>query len=172
MKRILVCFALLTAAGAGAQGRFDKGDWFLGAQSTGLGLESRFHDGGSIGFNAGALGGWFFAERFAVDAVAGADYLKVRGSEGGGTFDFGAGVRYYPAGNLFARLGYNGDVPLSSGGVRSYLDAKAGYDLFLGETVFFEPAVYFEKRIGRSLFNGSRWTENVLGVSLGIGVRF
>lgn len=171
MKKLLICLVLLVAVSANAQNKFSKGDWFLGAQSTGLGFESRFHDGGSLTLNVGVLGGWFFAPGFAVDAMGGIDYVNERGFQSDGTINFGAGVRYYPVGNLFARLGYNGNV-LWSGDVRSYLEAKVGYDIFISGKIFFEPAVYFQKNIDSGSYIGNRWTENVLGLSIGIGVRF
>jgi len=172
MKKALVCFILLlSVAGANAQKRFEKGDWFVGAQSTGLDFSSRFHDGGAINFNFAAMGGWFFADRFAVDASAGVFLLKVRKQEITGAVTYGAGVRYYPVGNLFARIGYNGNAPVPYGDANSYIDAKIGYDLFLSDKVFFEPAVYFEKCIDKPIVKGAP-TENVLGLSIGIGVKF
>jgi hypothetical protein len=80
-------------------------------------------------------------------------------------------VRYYPASNLFARVGYYGSVPLFSGDERSYFDARIGYDIFLSKKVFFEPALYYQKNLNKSFYT-NRGTENVFGLSLGFAVRF
>lgn len=155
----------MTAVSVDAQS-FDKGDWFLGAQSTGLDIIHRFTDGSSgTDFDLSFGSGLFLADKLAIDVMTGIDYVKVKDADGVGAINFGAGVRYYPVGNLFARLGYNGQARFHDGKLVSYLDAKVGYDIFLSEKVFFEPAVYYEKR---TIKGG----ENILGLSIGIGVRF
>lgn len=177
MKKIIwISVWVVMSMGANAQ-EWNKGDWFLGAQSTGLKLQHRFYDGSSgTDFDVNAVGGWFFADKFSADAMLGFDYAKVTNVVPGfddsketnvnvnHAFNFGAGVRYYPVGNLFARVGYNGQLN-RTGNLFSYLDVKVGYDLFLSERVFFEPAVYYEKELGYS-------KENILGLSIGIGVKF
>jgi hypothetical protein len=176
MTKILPLFILLSVAvNSNAQNRFEKGDWMVGAQSSGLDFKSRFNGGVQAKeLNFDAMGGWFFADRFALEVTAGFDYLKARGmSTSDGAVTFGAGVRYYPVGNLFARFGYNGSVPTPSGDLRSYFGLKAGYDIFLARNVFLEPAVYFDKRVFFERNPGvDAGTENVLGLSLGLGVKF
>jgi hypothetical protein len=171
MKKVLVCLVLFAALNAKAQNNYSKGDWFLGAQSTGVGFERLFHNGSSTKFNVGILGGWFFTSKFAIDAAAGINYFKEGNAQGDGTINFGAGIRYYPVNNLFARVGYNGNI-LWNGDVRSYINAKVGYDIFLSRKVFFEPAIYFEKNISWSGPAKSTGTENILGLSIGIGILF
>lgn len=161
---LLAAAAVMAAVSANAQD-FNKSDWYFGAQSTGLVLQHRFIDGNSAtDFDLNAVGGWFFADKFAADAMLGFDYAKWQGYDADHALNFGAGVRYYPFGNLFARLGYNGQAA-NGREVVSYLDAKVGYDLFLSEKVFFEPAVYYEKNLAKG-------GENILGLSFGIGVKF
>lgn len=170
MKKLFLMAAVaamtvMTSVSANAQ-NFEKGDRFLGAQNTGVVLEHRSYDGWSgTDFDVNAVGGWFFADKFSVDAMLGFDYAKVKNADANHAFNFGAGVRYYPVAGLFARLGYNGQLHFKTGNQFSYLDAKVGYDLFLSETVFFEPAVYYEKQLNRVKENG-------FGLSLGLGVKF
>lgn len=162
---LAVAATVMVALGAGAQD-FGKGDWFVGANSS-------IHDwelGGEDALPAtwldvNAFGGRFLSDRLAVDAMAGFNFAKAKGSRGASAFIFGAGVRYYPVGNLFARLGYNGRT-VKNGNPVSNLDVKIGYDWFVSKRVFFEPALYYEKNINKG------GGDNVLGLSLGIGVRF
>ena len=166
------------AVGANAQKSFRKGDWLVGAQVSGLGFESHFNDGagGSRQFNFGATGGLFLMDKLAVDLAAGVDYTKVGGNDSDCGVDFGAGIRYYPVGNLFARLGYRGQTGTGQygGDLHSFLGAKVGYDVFLSENVFFEPAVYFEKSLNssRPFHMRDTGTENILGLSFGFGGKF
>lgn len=162
---ILAVAVLMTVLGANAQS-FNKGDWFVSAQSTSLDFNTNFGGGSSASnLDLSAAGGYFFTDKFTVDAMAGIDYAKIKGADGVNAFNFGAGIRYYPLGNLFARIGYNGqartDVDLIS-----YIDAKVGYDLFLSDRIFFEPAVYYEKNITK----GAK--QNILGLSVGFGFSF
>ncbi len=161
----MATIAVMIVGSANARG-FNKGDWFFGAHTTSLSFIHRCIDESSAtDFNLRGVGGWFFADRFAIDVMTGVYYAKVNDSDGVGYFDFGAGVRYYPVGNLFARVGYNGQAKFSGGRVPSYLDAKIGYDFFLSDRIFFEPAAYYEKNI----LTGE---ENIFGLSIGFGLKF
>lgn len=80
------------------------------------------------------------------------------------SFTFGAGVRYYPVGDLFARIGYSGIVRKEAD-FSSALGVSVGYDLFLSDKVFFEPALSYSKNL-------SKLGNHNLGLSLGIGVKF
>lgn len=164
MKKILTLFLALTAiAGASAQKNFDKGNWFLGAETASLGVNVLTLDGESMTLvNFSATGGYFVSNRFAVDAMAG-----VLSYDGVTLFGFGAGVRYYPVGNLFARLGYTG-YGMNGAEFMSNVGLRVGYDVFLSEKVFFEPAAYFDKNLGSGVNRGP----NIFGLSLGFGVRF
>lgn len=176
MKKMILmaAVAVMAAVSANAQ-NFNKGDWFVGAQSTSLGFMHGFKkDYSGTNFNLSALGGYFLSDKFAVDATAGFTHTAVKigdkNSAGylnsnSSNFVFGAGVRYYPIGNLFARVGYNGNGG-SGSDVTSYIDAKVGYDFFLNDKVYFEPAAYYEKNLNTG------GGENILGLSLGLGVRF
>ena len=177
---LLAAVAVVVTVSANAQNRFDKGDWLVGVQGAGLGFESRFNDGngGSRDLNASVFGGWFLLDKLAFDLSAGLSHTSVGsksrvGYAAGYTkttlFDFSGGVRYYPVGNLFARIGYHGKTGTDTWA--QYLGAKVGYDIFLSKNVFFEPAVYYEKNLNKRMFKGQQ-RENVLGVSFGFGMRF
>lgn len=171
-----VAIAAMVAVSANAQNVFKKGDWLAGVQGTGLGFESHFNDGsgGSRQYDAGVFGGWFLLDKLAFDVMAGFSHTHIGttgtpGSIKTSTFDFGGGVRYYPVGNLFARLGYHGKTGTNRWA--QYLGVKVGYDVFLSENVFIEPAVYWEKNMEKNwVIDTGR--ENVLGLSIGIGMRF
>jgi len=167
MKKLLLTVAVVAMAAVSAQAQnFKKGDWYFGAHSTSLVLQHRSTDSWSgTDFDMNAIGGWFFANKFSVDGMVGFDYAKAKNAAASHFLNLGAGVRYYPVGNLFARLGYFGQVSTRADHMLSYLNAKIGYDLFLSEKVFFEPAVYYEKQLGDA-------SENIFGLSLGIGVKF
>lgn len=169
MKKLIFLTAavVMVAVGANAQD-FSKGDWFLNAQTSSLGLEHSFVDDlSTTTFDLGVGGGYFLSNKFAIDALVGFDLVKVKDVDGVSAFNIGAGVRYYPVSNLFAKVGYKG-VNASAGGKSawtSYLGASVGYDFFFNDRVFFEPAVYYQK----NLADGG---ENVLGLSLGLGIKF
>lgn len=151
--------ALVVAVSANAQD-FNKNDWFLNARISGLELSHTFVDGASATtFDFGFGGGYFFADKFAIDAMLGVGII-----EDLSVFTLGAGVRYYPVGNLFARVGYDG-TKVEDLDFASMLGLTIGYDWFLTEKVFFEPGVYYKK----NLADGGA---NQIGLSLGLGVKF
>ncbi len=153
---------VVAVSGANAQD-FSKGDWLLNANLSGLNMEHSFADGFSTTtFDINAGGAYFLSNKFAIDASLGLNMLKVKDVDAVNIFTIAAGVRYYPVGNLFVRAGYEG---LDAGEWASYAGVGVGYDLFLSEKVFFEPAVNFQKNLAKG-------GENVLGLSLGIGVKF
>jgi hypothetical protein len=169
MKKVLICFALLLmAVSVNAQNRFGKGDWFVGVQIPRFDLTSGSHAGSNFKLNINAMGGWFFSNKFAIDVMAGVSHEKSGDKadvnfKSATNFVFGAGVRYYPVGNLFARVGYIGQ-PSKTVGFTSYIDVKVGYDVFASKRVLFEPTIYYER--GFSHGGG-----NAFGLSLGIGVK-
>jgi opacity protein-like surface antigen len=167
MKKLflMTVASVMAVVGAGAQD-FDRGDWFVGAQSTGLGLNHSFGKNilSNTTFNLNGYGGWFWADGFAVDALLGLDVAKAKGLSGTTNFVFGAGVRYYPWNNLYARLGYRGTT-VTGGALTSTVGIDIGYDFFLTDDVFFEPAAYYVKNLSGLRPNG-------LGLSMGLGMRF
>ncbi len=164
MKKVIfmAVAALMVAVSANAQ----KGDWVLSGRLSGLDLNYAFADDytNNAKFNIGANVGHFLSDKFMLDATLGLDYTKVKDVDANTAFAFGVGARYYFAGDFFGRIGYDGlkkkDVDLAS-----YLGVSVGYDWFISDKVFFEPAVYYQKNLAKG-------GENNLGLSLGVGVKF
>ncbi|MDR2912121.1 MAG: type IX secretion system membrane protein PorP/SprF [Alistipes sp.] len=156
---LTVAAVVLAVAGANAQS-FNKNDWFLDANLSSLGLAHSFVDGESAtAFDLNVGGGYFLSDKFAVEAAFGIGII-----EDVNAFTFGAGVRYYPYENLFASVGYRGNK-VESIDLESNLAVSVGYDLFLSEKVFFEPAVFYQRTLDDI-------GVNTIGLSLGVGVRF
>ena len=154
----------VAVSGANAQ-NFSKGDWFLGAQASGLDLGYSFVDkSNSFDLGLAANAGYFISDKFALDATLGLGFAKEKDIDATSAFVFGIGARYYFAGNFYGRIGYNGDKAKDIDLV-SNLGVSVGYSWFLSEKVFFEPAVYYQK----NLADGG---PNRIGVQLGIGVKF
>jgi hypothetical protein len=153
MKRaiLMAVVAVMTAVGASAQ-NFNKGDWFVGAQSTGLTLQTRFNsDNTTTDFNLGAVGGRFLSDKFAVDGVLSFNINKVSDLESSSSYNLSVGVRYYPVWNLFARVGYNALIRNTDDtGLISDVNASMGYDMFLNDRIYFEPAVFYQRNIANN----------------------
>jgi opacity protein-like surface antigen len=165
---LLVMATVLVAMGANAQ-NFGKGDRFLGARSTGLGFSHAFGNNvpSDTNINLDGYGGWFLSDKFAVDALLGFNINKVSDLNSSASYNLGVGVRYYPVGNLFARVGYNALIRNNDDtGLISDATATVGYDLFLNDNIYFEPAVFYQKNIAN---DGGK---NTLGLSLGLGIKF
>jgi hypothetical protein len=165
-KVVLAAAAIFVAANASAQ-NFSKGDVFLGAKATDLNFGYNFVDEfNQTKFGIGVEGGYFFADKFAADANLGIKYSKNKGLDGTSTFNFGVGLRYYPVGNLYARVGYAGEKETDID-MTSLIKVGVGYDLFLTENWYFEPALYYQKDITK---DGSKM--NGIGLELGVGLKF
>ncbi len=175
MKKIFFFAVIISVAvSATAQKQnFRKGDVFLNAGLSELRfdhLNRRIDSMRTVNIELAVDAGYFISDKFAVNAALGYGYQKSgkKGVEnlddGTSRFTFGAGVRYYPVGNLFAGVGYYGG---KSNGARLYsrLRVTAGYDLFLTGSVFFEPAIYYARNLSKL------GTDN-LGLSLAFGVKF
>jgi opacity protein-like surface antigen len=165
MKKIILmaAVAVMTAVSASAQD-FSKKDWFLDANLSSFGLAHAFQDGESataLSLNVG--GGYFLSDKFALEAGLGTAIV-----EDANAFSFGLGARYYPYKNLFASLGYSG-MKVEDFDIESNLALTVGYDLFISDKVFFEPAVFYQKNINKKSDGGGL---NTIGLSVGIGVKF
>lgn len=168
MKKLLFLTAAIVmfAAAANAQ-NFEKGDWLVRADVSNLSFTHAFTDDNLsvTSFNIGADAGYFLSDKFVVEASLGFDFLKIKDIESSSAdFTFGVAARYYPVGNLFAYVGYDGIAPDESS-LLSALEVAVGYDLFLSDKIFFEPAVYYSKYLSGTKTNN-------IGISLGIGVKF
>ncbi len=162
MKKIifLAVAALTVAVSANAQ----KGDWVLSGRLSGLDFEHSFVDEYSTtNFNISANVGHFLSDKFMLDATLGLGYEKEKDIDADTAFIFGVGARYYFAGDFFGRVGYEG----ITGGDKlvSLAKVSVGYDWFISDKVFFEPAVYYQKDLAKGGYND-------IGLSLGVGVKF
>lgn len=179
MKKVVLSAAVVAvfAIGANAQ-TFSKGDLFLNANISGLKLTHAFTDDiGMTEFDIEANAGYFLSNRLAVDTSLGFNYSKWTGADAKGesSYTFGAAVRYYPFGNFFARAGYFGETYIvrhaadgqtsTDKKLASWFRSSVGYDWFISEKVFFEPAIFFNKQLEKG------GTAN-LGLSLGVGIKF
>jgi opacity protein-like surface antigen len=170
MKKLLLTTVALVAiiAGANAQ-NFKKGDWTLGANLSELNLSHTFSYKSSYSTTSFRLAtnvGYFVFDKFAVEASAGISYSRLRSEikTNSSSFTWGAGVRYYPIGNLFARV-YQDRWKSINDEWLSSLTVSVGYDLFISERLFFEPMLYWSKYLVHT-------TGMDIGIALGIGFKF
>lgn len=167
MKKLILAAILVVSASFASAQSFEKGDVFLQGQLTGLDLGVISNDGNSMtSFDLQADGGYFFSNFLAAEATLGFEYAKEEGLDATNALTYGIGLRAYPVRNLFAGVGFQGyatkDQTLTSG-----LNVRVGYDLFVSEKVFFEPALYYKKGLSEGIKK-----VNAFGLQLGIGVRF
>jgi opacity protein-like surface antigen len=170
MKKIMIlvfsgAFSMM-AFGVNAQ-NFEKGNWFMNANASQLNLsvsKSPLEGYSLVSFNINAGTGYFLTDKFAVEAGLGLNYSKFEDSDANSSLGFNAGVRYYPVDNLFARFGYSGSVKKDAD-MSSSLQVKVGYDWFLSDKVFFEPAVFYTNSL-------DKYGSQNFGLSLGAGVKF
>jgi outer membrane protein W len=155
---------IMTAAFSANAQNFEKGDWCLGANLSELNLNYSFlNENTSTRFKIGSAAGYFFSDKFAVEAGLGLEYTKRNDVKTSSAFTFDVAARYYPVGNLFGMIDYGGNV--SGGSVSSFLGVTLGYDWFISKTVFFEPAIYYSTGL-------EEWGGDSLGLMLGVGVKF
>jgi hypothetical protein len=173
-KLFFVLAAALVVTGASAQ--FNRGDKFLNARTTGLDFSS-MSGGKGVGttrFDLGVNAGYFFTHKLAADVTLGFDYVKIKGdTDSATTFSFGVGARYYFWHTLYGRLGFGGNTVQEydlltgkkSTALESALNLSVGYDFFLSDMVYFEPALYYNTSLGKV-------KANTVGLQLGLGVMF
>jgi hypothetical protein len=164
MKKIVLIAAVLVLSASVASAQFAKGDAFLSGNVTGLDFSRSSLDGYSV-TNLGlqAAGGYFLSDVIALEATLGGNFIKAKDVKANKSFTYGIGARAYATENFFAGVGLRG---IKDDGNNLYLGIQAGYDYFISEKVFFEPALYFQK--GLSKIDKS----NTFGLKLGIGVKF
>lgn len=165
MRKIVFFIVTLAAVVASANAQnFEKGDWFLGAGASNLMLGSLFSKTASeTALEMTVNGGYFLFDKMAVETQLTFDY-EWYDHKCYSNYSFGADLRYYPVGNFFGAVGYAGTVsdnlPLSS-----YFMVIAGYDWFVSERVFFEPALCYWKRLTKNSLNS-------ISLNLAVGVKF
>ncbi|MDR2125629.1 MAG: porin family protein [Prevotellaceae bacterium] len=166
MKKILLItlIAMLSIATANAQ--IAKGTTISLARVTGLDFSyASEEDQHLTQFELNAAVGYFVIDNLALVGQVGFAYSKWSDSESRSGFNFGLGARYYFVKTAYGQVGYAGqkvkDVDLAN-----YVGLEIGYDIFISDNVFLEPAVYYAK--GFSDVDKS----STFGLSFGIGIKF
>ena len=86
------------------------------------------------------------------------------------TFGFGFGARYYLLKALYAGLAVAGAKVSGVEDFQGLFAFELGYDIFLNEHVFIEPALQVSKGVNLSSFEIA--DPITFGLSFGIGVKF
>jgi opacity protein-like surface antigen len=167
MKKVILLALIAIAGVATANAQFTKGSKTLFAKSTGLDFGITSIDGvddSRISLDLSVGGSYFVIDNLAITAGVGIQSQSF-GDENETAFDFTIGAKYYFYKGLYAGLAYEGakfeKLDLQSAG-----KIEVGYDWYLTDNVYFEPAVYFQKGFGD--IDGI----SQFGLSIGIGVNF
>jgi len=164
---LLVVVMVLGVTVANAQ-HFTKGTKTFSANATGLNFgvtDYKDYDDTFIDLGIVGKGSYFIIDNLAVTAGLGFNYSKY-GSQNSHAFIYEAGARYYMVKGLFGALAYEGAAS-KGGDYISYGRVEVGYDIYISDKVFFEPAIYFKKGFGDTASDITQY-----GLSLGIGINF
>jgi hypothetical protein len=169
MKKFLLItlVALLGIATANAQ--IAKGTTVLIASGSSLDLgytSNSDTDLKTTGFGLTGVGAHFIIDNLAIVGGLGFDYIHYKWhgeSENSNSIGFLAGLRYYFVKTAYGSALYSGSKSKGSD-FASAVHLEVGYDIFISDKVFLEPAVYYGKG-----FSDSDKTSS-FGVSFGIGV--
>jgi outer membrane protein W len=143
-----------------------KGSKTLSTNVTGFDFSySSWEKTNRVNFNLGVTGTYFIIDNLGLTAGFDIASSKLKNIDSSTNFGLTIGGRYYFLGNLYGALAYKG-LGRQSQDFASYGNIQLGYDYYITDNVFFEPAVYFEK--GFSKIDKS----STLGLSIGIGVNF
>jgi hypothetical protein len=170
MKKI---FLIITVVVAGvitvSAQQFTQGGKTLSGRLTNFGLgftKYKGVDDMQINLNLGVNGAYFVIDKLAITGGFSIESNKM-GDVNSTDFGITVGGRYYFAGAFYGGLAYEGFKPGTAGSdFRNYGRVEAGYDYYITDNVFFEPAVYFRK----GLSNSDK--SSTFGISIGIGVNF
>ena len=150
---------------------FEKGDFLLFARSSGLDLGITSVSGYSatdFGLNVGAA--YFVLNKLALTGELQLNFSKVTNMDAATTFGFGLGARYYLLKALYAGLAVAGAKVSGVEDFQGLFAFELGYDIFLNEHVFIEPALQVSKGVNLSSFEIA--DPITFGLSFGIGVKF
>jgi len=169
MKKTLLLMVVMVLGGTVANAQhFTKGTKTFSANATGLNFgvtDVKDYDDTFINLGITGKGSYFIIDNLAATAGLGFNYSK-HGNQNSNSFTFEAGARYYMVKGLFGALAYEGSV-FKGGDYISYGRVEVGYDIYISERVFFEPAIYFKKGFGDTASDITQY-----GLSLGIGINF
>ncbi|MDR1348637.1 MAG: hypothetical protein LBJ63_09495 [Prevotellaceae bacterium] len=165
MKKILLItlVALLGIATANAQ--IAKGTTVLIASASGLDLSHESNDGTkTTSFGLTGTGAHFVIDNLAIVGGLGFSYGKVTDRPSSTAFGLALGARYYFVKTAYGSVLYRGE---KAKGVdfASYANLEVGYDIFISDKVFLEPAVYYDKGFSKGVKKVSTF-----GLSFGIGI--
>jgi hypothetical protein len=169
MKKLAVCFALMTATvGAFAQQRsvienssepFDKGKFYINVATTSLDLSYSKQEKFRFGLEGTA--GYFFADALMATASIGYDHTHISDD-----FTASLGGRYYIVQNgLYLGLGVKYSHTDKSNN-NLYITPQVGYAFFLNRHLTIEPAVYYDMSLN-DFADGSK-----VGLKVGFGYYF
>jgi outer membrane protein OmpA-like peptidoglycan-associated protein len=155
---------------SGGQG-FSRGDVLLFARSSGADFGITSVSGYSLTeFSLAAGGGYFILDKLAITGEVQMGMSKMTDMDASTSFGLGLGARFYFMKGLYAGASIAGATMTGSDDIQGAFGAEAGYDIFLGEQVFIEPAMQISKGINLSSFEVADGI--TFGLALGIGVRF
>lgn len=116
-------------------------------------------------FNVGAKGGYFVANNFALKAGLGYGEVAYDGTNLGSAFSYKVGVKYYAGGLFPLSVDFNGADVKGANENPNYVGLSAGYALFLGDRVSFEPQARYDISTKNAF-------KDVFSLGLGINVFF
>jgi len=157
--------AVLSASAANAQ--FEKGRKTISAGVSGFDIGFSGVNGLDIfNLDLGARGSYFFANNFAAVVGLGANFVSYDG-DSATNFNFEVGARYYFWDAMYGGLSYNGCKYEGVDDLESVCQLEVGYTYHISNSVYFEPALYYQMGFGDLRKDYSK-----LGLSIGIGIRF
>ncbi|GHT48624.1 hypothetical protein FACS189440_12690 [Bacteroidia bacterium] len=167
MKKVILVMVIALVGIGTVNAQFTKGGKTLSGRLTGFDFSYATGDNDykNLNVDLSIAGSYFVADNVAINAIVGLSSNKYLENDATTNFTFGVGARYYFLGGLYAGLAYQG-VQVQDVDLANYGNLEVGYDYYITDNVFFEPAVYFAK--GLSNVDKS----STFGLSIGIGVNF
>jgi hypothetical protein len=168
MKKVILMTVVALLGVTLVSAQTEAGKKTLVAKSAGLdfGIQKfKGDDDSSIALNLGVEGSYFVIDNLAIKAGFVIDSEKY-GDDSETDFGFTVGGKYYFYKALYGGLSYEGYKPGYKGAdFLSYGKVEVGYDYYITDNVFFEPAIYFKQGF-------SKPESTQFGLSIGIGVNF
>ncbi|MDR1199717.1 MAG: hypothetical protein LBK94_12030 [Prevotellaceae bacterium] len=164
MKKILLIMMVALLGTATVNAQIAKGTTVLIASASGLDLNHTSNDGAkTTSFGLDGVGAHFIIDNLAIVGGVGLAYEKF---DGGSTNLFGLilGARYYFVKTAYGSVLYSG-FKAKGADFASAGHLEVGYDIFISDKVFLEPAVYYEKGLSKAIKKVSTF-----GLSFGIGI--
>jgi hypothetical protein len=122
----------------------------------------------SLELSAG--GGYFVLDRLAVSGEIAIGVAKATNVDAATSFGLGLGARYYLFKGLFAGVAAGGSKVSGYDDIQGFFGGELGYDIFVTDHVFFEPALHVSKDF---ILDGFEMADGItFGLSFGIGIKF